>query len=518
MQWLQARYRASLARVLDTPAVLVAVLGFLLLLSITLFVFTGKTFMPVMDEGDIIVQLEKSPSISLAASVALDQQVERALLDAVPEIRQIVARTGSDELGLDPMGLNETDIFMELAPRDQWQLADKQAIESKIREVLLGFPGISFGFTQPIQMRISEMLTGSSGDVSIKIFGEDLNELAQLVDRAARVVRDVDGAVDVRAAVTEGSLFLAIRARGEIAAANGLTTEALSDWLKTQLDGLVVSEIIEGRRRTPVVLVTAPTEALQAGSALALARSAVVLPDGSAASLGDVAVLDYVEGPVRIEREQGNRFGAVSVNVEGRDVVGFVEDLASTLKDRVPMPPGYLVQFGGEFENQQRAARDLLMLIPAALLLILIILFTTFRSLFLAGLILGNIPFALMGGVVALFVSGEYLSVPASVGLIALLGVAVLNGVVMLSYFEQLRSATTALADRVLEGAVKRLRPILMTATTAMFGLAPLVFATGPGAEVQRPLAIVVIGGLLTSTITTLYLLPILYHYRERAR
>ncbi len=518
MQRLQALYRASLARVLQGPAVLIAALGGLLLLSAVLFAFTGKTFMPVMDEGDIIVQLEKSPSISLAASVALDREVELALLEAVPEIRQIVARTGSDELGLDPMGLNETDVFMELAPEEQWQAADKQAIEGRIREVLLGFPGISFGFTQPIQMRISEMLTGSTGDVSIKIFGEDLDELARLVQSAATAVRDVEGAVDVRAAVTEGSLFLAVRARSEIAAANGLTTEALSDWLKTQLDGLAVSEIIEGRRRTPVVLVTGPTELSRPGSAVALGQTAVVLPDGSAASLADVAVLEYLEGPLRIERQQGNRFGAVTVNVEGRDVVGFVEELAATLQERVPLPPGYLVQFGGEFENQQRATRDLLLLIPAALLLILIILFTTFRSLTLAGLILGNIPFALMGGVIALFASGEYLSVPASVGLIALLGVAVLNGVVMLSYFEQMRSAAVGAADRVLDGAVKRLRPILMTATTAMFGLAPLVFATGPGAEVQRPLAIVVIGGLLTSTLTTLYLLPVLYQYTERLR
>ncbi len=518
MERLQTLYRASLARVLQGPTVLITTLSGLLLLSAVLFVFTGKTFMPIMDEGDIIVQLEKSPTISLAASVALDKEVELALLKAVPEIRQIVARTGSDELGLDPMGLNETDIFMELAPEEEWEAADKQAIEARIREVLMGFPGISFGFTQPIQMRISEMLTGSTGDVSIKIFGENLDELARLVHRTTEAVRDVEGAVDVRAAVTEGSLFLAVRARSEIAAANGLTTEALSDWLKTQLDGLIVSEIIEGRRRTPVVLVTAPQDLSRPGSALALGQAAVVLPDGSAASLNDVAVLEYLEGPLRIQREQGNRFGAVTVNVEGRDVVGFVEELSATLQELVPLPPGYRVQFGGEFENQQRATGDLLLLIPAALLLILIILFTTFRSLTLAGLILGNIPFALMGGVIALFASGEYLSVPASVGLIALLGVAVLNGVVMLSYFEQMRSASVAVSDRVLDGAVRRLRPILMTATTAMFGLAPLVFATGPGAEVQRPLAIVVIGGLLTSTLTTLYLLPVLYQYTERPK
>ena len=216
------------------------------------------------------------------------------------------------------------------------------------------------------------------------------------------------------------------------------------------------------------------------------------------------------------DSESGDRFGAVTVNVSGRDIVGFVEELEGTLQDRAPLPPGYRVAFGGEFENQQRAMRNLALVIPVALLLILIILFTTFRSTVLAGLILGNIPFALMGGIIALYLSGEYLSVPASVGLIALLGVAVLNGVVMLSHFEQLRPLAPSLEARVLDGSVQRLRPILMTASTAMFGLLPLVFATGPGAEVQRPLAIVVIGGLFTSTLTTLYLVPLLYRYVER--
>ncbi|MEE4659283.1 MAG: efflux RND transporter permease subunit, partial [Halieaceae bacterium] len=518
MRRLQSAYRRSLARVLIAPRGLIAALLLVLVISAALFAFVGKTFMPVMDEGDIIVQLEKSPSISLAASVELDREIERALLQAVPEIQQIVARTGSDELGLDPMGLNETDIFMELAPREQWTVSSKQAIESKIRQVLFAYPGINFGFTQPIQMRISEMLTGSTGDVSIKIYGEDLDELARLTTDATAVIRGIDGAVDLRAAVTEGSLFLAVRARPELASAQGMSTEALSDWLKTQLEGLIVSEVIEGRRRTPVVLLAGEASGSQPASAVALGQSLVVLPDGSAARLDDVARLEYVEGPLRIRREQGNRFGEVTVNVEGRDIVGFVEELSTTLKRSLSLPAGYLLEFGGEFANQQRATADLLVFIPAALLLILVILFTTFRSMALAGLILGNLPFALMGGVIALFASGEYLSVPASVGLIALLGIAVLNGVVMLSYFEQQRSVQPVVRDRILDGAVSRLRPILMTATTAMFGLAPLVFTSGPGAEVQRPLAIVVIGGLLTSTVTTLYLLPILYQWREGTR
>jgi cobalt-zinc-cadmium resistance protein CzcA len=340
--------------------------------------------------------------------------------------------------------------------------------------------------------------------------------LAELVKRAAAVVREVEGAVDVQASITEGGKFLALRARGEVAAERGLSAESLSDALKAQLEGAQISEIIEGRRRTPVLFAPGEADGARPASAAELVRREVLLPDGTAAPLGEVAEVSYAEGPLLIERERGDRFGAITTNVSGRDIVGFVAELDRVLSDRAPLPPGYRLVFGGEFENQQRAMRNLLMVIPVALLLILIILFTTFRSMTLAALILGNIPFALMGGVIALFLSGEYLSVPASVGLIALLGVAVLNGVVMLSYFEQLRPLADSLEARIMDGAGQRLRPILMTASTAVFGLLPLVFTSGPGAEVQRPLAIVVIGGLFTSTVTTLYLLPLLYRYAER--
>jgi len=518
MQSLQSVYAGSLRWVLLRPLPLAAGLVLLLLISAALFLGLGKTFMPVMDEGDIIVQLEKSPTISLPASVDLDRQVERALLAGVPEISQIVARTGSDELGLDPMGLNETDIFMELLPREQWSVSTKEGIADNIRKVLQGFPGISITFTQPIQMRVSEMLTGSSGDVSIKIFGEDLAVLADLVQRAATVARGVDGAVDVKAAVTEGGKFLAVTARGEVAARHGLDTVTLSDRLRAQLEGLPVSEIIEGRRRTPVMLQPPAASRDRPSSPAALRQQPVILPDATVAPLESVARVAYQEGPILIEREKSNRFGAITANVAGRDVVGFVDDLRRQLQQQAPLPPGYTLAFGGEFENQQRAMRNLLLVIPLSLLLILIILFTTFNSLIHAGLILGNIPFALMGGIMALSISGEYLSVPASVGLIALLGVAVLNGVVMLSYFEQMRSVALDLQARILRGAGQRLRPILMTASTAMFGLFPLVFASGPGAEIQRPLAIVVIGGLFTSTLTTLYLLPVFYQFAEARR
>ncbi len=513
---LQAAYVVALERVLRRPRGLLLGIGALLAVSVVFLLLMGKTFMPVLDEGDLIVQLEKSPSISLQASVELDRQVGAALLAGVPEIRQIVTRTGSDELGLDPMGLNETDVFMELAPTDEWRFASKTVLEAAVREVLEGFPGMNVGFTQPIQMRVSEMLTGSTGDVTVKVYGEDLVRIAALMHDIARVIPRVQGAVDVQASVTEGGKFLNLEVKPELASAHGLTVEGLSGYLRSQIEGAVISEVRQGNRRIPVTLAAGSQSVAVPATVADLAARSVALPDGSLATLGDVASLSYAEGPLLIERERGSRFGVVTVNVEGRDVVGFVEELREVLSREVALPAGYRLEYGGEFENQQRATHNLLLVVPVALVLILLILFATFGSMALAGIILGNIPFALMGGVISLYISGEYLSVPASVGLIALLGVAVLNGVVMVSHFQQQAHLPGALPARICAGASQRLRPVLMTATTAIFGLLPLVFATGPGAEVQRPLAIVVVGGLLTSTVTTLFLVPVLYQYREK--
>jgi len=513
---LQTWYQRSLKRVLAGPRYLLAIFAALLILSGVMYSFTGKTFMPVLDEGDIIVQLEKSPSISLGASVALDEQIELALLKGVPEIRQIVARTGSDEIGLDPMGLNETDIFMELRPASEWRFDSKEELIDDIRRVLLGYPGINFGFTQPIQMRISEMLTGSSGDLSVKIFGNDISQLARLADEVAAISRGIAGSVDVQTATIDGGKFLSVDVHTEVAQRFGMSTAEFARYLKTQLEGVQVSEIIEGKKRTPIVFAIDPADPQALTTVNAMEQKVMVMPDGRQAPLYELAEVSFREGPFLVERERGNRFAVVTSNVAGRDIVGFVEELAGVISEQLVLPTGYSVEFGGEFENQQRATRNLLLVIPAALLLITTILFTTFGSMALAGLILANIPFAIMGGLIALFITGEYLSVPASVGLIALLGVAVLNGVVMVSYFEQTRHGVPDVSLRVIQGSVRRLRPVLMTATTAMFGLLPLAFATGPGAEIQKPLAIVVIGGLFSSTITTLYLLPLFYHYLER--
>ncbi|MFB2734768.1 efflux RND transporter permease subunit [Shewanella mangrovisoli] len=487
----------------------------LLLVSLGLFSLVGKTFMPTLDEGDIILQLEKSPSISLDASIAIDKQIQQTLLSQIPEIKQMVARTGADEIGLDPMGLNETDVFLELAPRSEWRFATKEQLIDAIRTVLLKYPGVNFNFTQPIQMRVSEMLTGSIGDVAIKVFGNDIETLGKLTGEIEQLVTATQGSVDVKMAMIEGSPFINLTLDNELARGFGMSTMEFARYLKSQLEGVVVTEVLQGKKRTPVLIAN---NQAQISNINELQNQLLVMPDHSLKRLSDVAVLSYKQGPILIEREQGNRFSVITTNVQGRDIVGFVEELNSKIAKEIKLPSGYSVSFGGEFENQQRATSNLLLVIPIAIALITLILFTTFGSLAKSGLILANVPFAMMGGIVSLYLSGEYLSVPASVGFIALLGVAVLNGVVMVSYYEQTKYLFGSLRERVEQGAARRLRPILMTATTAMFGLIPLVFASGPGAEIQKPLAIVVIGGLLTSTITTLYLLPMLYFWLEKRR
>ncbi|XQW86583.1 efflux RND transporter permease subunit [Thalassotalea piscium] len=517
--FLQNLYEKTLVVAIKKPKVLI-IIGFaFLILSLGLFQQLGKSFMPVLDEGDIIVQLEKSPSISLSASIDIDKQIEKILLSQTPEIVQIVARTGSDELGLDPMGLNETDVFMELAPKDDWRFATKAELIDDIRHTLKGFPGMNIGFTQPIQMRVSEMLTGGTGDISIKIIGNNISTLSDIAQQVADLAEQTNGGTDIQMAIIEGGKFVNIKLIPEIASQFDLTIAEFSRYLTSQIEGLPISSLLEGNKTIPILFKGIKESSLHLsdiGSIDSLKSHLILLPNNTLLPLEQIAQVSFQSGPLLIEREQGNRFASVNVNVTNRDIVGYVEELNDKIKNTVKLPSGYTISFGGEFESQQRATKNLLVLIPIALGLIFIILFTTFNSVAKSGLIIANIPFALVGGIIGLYVSNEYLSVPASVGFIALLGVAVLNGIVMISYFEQTKMYTTDLTHRVIDGAKRRLRPVLMTATTAMFGLLPLVFASGPGAEIQKPLAIVVIGGLITSTFTTLYLLPIFYCWLEK--
>jgi cobalt-zinc-cadmium resistance protein CzcA len=489
--------------------------GMILLLLTTLFVFPriGQVFLPDMDEGNVIVQLEQLPSIDLDKAVEQELRVERALIERVPEITGVVARTGADEIGLDPMGLNETDVFLVLRPREEWEVDSPDALHERIRAVFADFPGLIYGFTQPIDMRVSEMLTGVRGDVAVKVRGFDLEILGEATTRIAEVLRSIPGAADVIRSQVEGAEFLEIDVDREAVGRLGLSVDGLQTRLRARLEGLRVGLVYDGARRVPIVL-----RSDEASGTSAIDFVNLQLPDdqGESIPLDRLALLRRVEGPVQVNREAARRFAVVTVNVRGRDLVGFVEEARARLDEAISLPTGYQIEWGGQFENQQRASARLALVVPVSLALIFVLLFGTFRSTRQAALVLANIPLALIGGVFALWLTGEYLSVPATIGFIALLGIAVLNGVVLVSTFNQLRDAGHDLEEVVRSGSLRRLRPVLMTATSTALGLLPLLVSSGPGAELQRPLAIVVIGGLLSSTSLTLVLLPMLYRAMAR--
>ena len=402
------------------------------------------------------------------------------------------------------MGLNETDTFLILKPKEEWQAESKEALIEKIRKEMDELPGLAYGFTQPIEMRVSEMLTGTRGDLAIKIFGSDLAVLDEKATEVVEILKRIPGATDVFLKQNKGMQFLQVSIERTAAGRFGLDADSIEDMLRAQIEGLTLGIVQEGIKRTPLVVrgdsTIADFENLQ-----------ITLPDGGHIPITAIAKITKKEGVVSISRERGQRFVVIRSNVEGRDLVGFVEEAKRLVAEKIKLPAGYTVAFGGQFENQQRAAATLSVVIPVSLGLIFLLLFSTFGSVRQALLVLSNIPLAMIGGVFGLWLSGEYLSVPASVGFIALLGIAVLNGVVMVSYFNQLLATGMAMEKVVVTGSTRRLRPVMMTASIAAFGLIPLLFATGPGSEIQRPLAIVVIGGLVSSTFLTLFLLPILF-------
>jgi heavy metal efflux system protein len=501
-------YAPSLRWALRHEWVVIVLALALLVVAGALYLRVGKTFMPTMDEGDLIVQLEKLPSINLEQSLDIDLSVQRAIMAQVPEVRGVVARTGSDELGLDPMGLNQTDSFLVLAPPEEWRFASKDDLIDAIRAVLEDFPGLDYAFTQPIEMRVSEMLTGVRGDLAVKVFGGDQDTLNRVTEEIVAVLGRIDGAEDVFTPRNEGAQYLNLVIDRLEAGRLGVDADALAAMLRAQVEGLPIGTVYREGKRRPLVI--RGSEALRTSPAR-FRGLRLALPDGRSVPIENLVHMERAEGPVVLSRELGNRMATAIANVTGRDLVGFVEEARAAVAEQVTLPTGYWIEWGGEFENQQRAAARLALVVPVALVLIFLVLFSTFGSVRQSLLVLANIPFALIGGVFALSITGVYLSVPASVGFIALLGIAVLNGVVLVTWFNQLRALGRPMEEVVVEGAMRRLRPVLMTATTAAFGLAPLLSASGPGSEIQQPLAIVVIGGLVSSTVLTLVLLPMLY-------
>ncbi len=509
MRQLSPRYARLLAGAFARKQLVFAVAALSLVLTGVAYSVTGKTFLPTMDEGSVIVQLAKAPSISLAHSLADDTRVQQAILANVPEVTDVIARTGSDELGLDPMGLNETDSFLRLKPRSEWRVGDKAWVVEQIRKALADLPGIQTSYTQPIEMRIAEMMSGARGDLAIRIFGPDNRELARLAAQIQARLKAIPGTSEALTMANDKVDYLQIDIDRVAAGRAGMPIDQLQDAMRAQIEGVSAGVVADGLRRVPIVIRGSGPDTGQTPQMFA--DQTYRSPSGQVVRASDVAKVARIAGPVKLEHENGSRFALVQAFVSGRDLVGYVDQAKADVGAHVKLPQGYRIVWGGQFENQQRASARLLLVLPIALAVIFIVLYATLASLRAATLILVNIPFAMVGGMIALALSREYLSVPASVGFIALLGIAVLNGLVMVSYVRQVRERGMPLADAVRLGAQRRLRPVLMTASIAAFGLVPLLFATGPGSEIQKPLAIVVIGGLVTSTLLTLILLPILY-------
>jgi len=509
MRQIAPRYAALLAGAFARKRLVFGVAAVSLVLTGVAYSVTGKTFLPTMDEGSVIVQLTKAPSISLTHSLEDDIRVQRAIMAKVPEVTDVIARTGSDELGLDPMGLNETDSFLKLKPRSEWRVGDKEWIVDQIRKALADLPGIQTSYTQPIEMRISEMLSGARGDLAIRIFGPDNAELARIAGQIQARLKAIPGTSEALTVANDKVDYLQLDIDRIAAGRAGMPIDQLQDAMRAQVEGVRAGVVADGLRRVPILIRGASAESGQTPQAFA--DQTYRSPSGQLVRASDVAKVERIAGPVKLEHENGSRFAMVQAFVSGRDLVGYVDQAKADVVAHVKLPQGYRIVWGGQFENQQRASARLMLVLPIALAVIFVVLYATLASVRASTLILVNIPFAMVGGMISLAMSGEYLSVPASVGFIALLGIAVLNGLVMVSYFRQLRERGISLAEAVRIGAQRRLRPVLMTATIAAFGLVPLLFATGPGSEIQKPLAIVVIGGLITSTLLTLILLPILY-------
>lgn len=505
-------YRRFLEQAVQNTSVVVGAAAALLVVGLASILFIGREFVPIMDEGSIVVNLVRLPSISLSESLKIAGEVERLLL-GIPDVRSVVSRTGANELGTDPMGMELSDMYVLLKPESEWKAGSKGEIEEQVRLRLEQVPGIAFGLSQPIAMRVDELVSGVRSQVAVKLFGDDLGILRAKGDEIARTLRQVKGMSDIRVEQISGLYYLKLEIDRSKVARHGINVADITEVIQAVGAGIEAGDVFEGQRRFPIV-VRFPDD--RRDDVESIATLWVTAPDGSRIPLQELADIEIVEGPAQISREQASRRIVVEANVIGRDLVGAVEDARTSVDTRVSLPPGYYVTWGGQFENQQRAMTRLAIVVPMVIGLIFVLLFLTFGNLRQAALILLAIPFAMVGGLAALLISDLYLSVPASVGFIALFGVAVLNGVVKIAYINQLRRHGMPLDEAVLTGMVMRLRPILMTALVAALGLTPLLLATGPGSEIQRPLATVVIGGLISSTVLTLIVLPVLYRWIEQ--
>ena len=512
---LKRPYLALLQRALANRKRTVGVAVALFVATLALVPFLGTAFIPEMKEGSISPSMDRVPNISLDESIQMEKEAMRRTME-VPGVKSAVSRLGRGESAADPAGPNESDPIVSLKPRSEWPSGWTQDdIAAAILDKLRTMPGVQLVMAQPISDRVDEMVTGVRSDVAVKVFGDDLEVLRAKANEIARVAGTVRGVRDMRVERTGGQQYLTIAIDRQAIARQGLNVSDVQDVIETAVGGKVATEIYEGERRFQAV-VRLP-ERLR-DSVAEIRAITLTAPSGAQVALDSLAKIEVADGPAQVSRESAKRRIVIGINVKDRDLGGFVAELQAAVGAQVPMPEGYYLVWGGQFENLERALGHLKVIVPVTIAAIFFLLFLLFNSLRFAALIITVLPFASIGGIIGLAVTGEYLSVPASVGFIALWGIAVLNGVVLVSYIRKLRDEGLALLEAVVEGAIHRFRPVMMTATVAMLGLIPFLFADGPGSEVQRPLAIVVIGGLITSTLLTLVVVPALYGYFEERR
>jgi cobalt-zinc-cadmium resistance protein CzcA len=512
VRWTKRLYAPTLRWALDHGRIVLGGAVALLLGSLALFPLLGSEFIPILNEGAIAPQTIRLPSVSLRVSIEIEKDVQRALME-FPEVEMIVSKIGRTELGNDPQEPNESDPVVRLRPLDQWQSARTMPeLMQQFRERLARVPGATFLISQPIQQRVDELISGVRTEATVKLFGDDLEILRLKADEIAGVLATVRGVRDIKVEQLYGQPYLTIDIdRGKIAR-HGLNVADVREVIVTAIGGRAATRVYEGQQRFDL-FVRYPEQYRNSVETI----SNILLTDAAGAliPLGDLGTIRLEEGPGRISRERLQRYVSIGFNTMGRDIGSLVAEAQDKIAARVQLPTGYVIAWGGSFENMERAMGRLRIIVPITIGLIFLLLYSSFNSLRQAALIILNLPFALIGGVVALWLSGEYLSVPASVGFINLFGVAVLNGIVLISYINTLRGEGRSLDDAVMSGALLRLRPVLMTALVALLGLMPLAFARGIGSEVQRPLAVVVIGGLVTSTLLTMVVLPVLYQWVE---
>ena len=511
IEFLHKRYRPALVRVMRRRALVVGAAAGLFALSLAGFAGLGAEFIPRLDEGDVAVQVIRLPSVSLSESLEIAGDVEERLM-RFSEVETVVGNTGRAEISTDPMGFEITDAYVILKPKDAWPEVDgdvrtKEELVEAMQEAVEDVPA-GVQFYQPIEMRTNELIAGARGDVVIKLFGEDYDVLTPVAEQITAAVQATDGAADVSMDQTTGSPQLVVRPDRAALARYGLTVAALNRIVETAVGGAVAGEVYEGERRFDLVVRFQETARQDPTSIRSLP---VVTPTGARVPLSALATVEVTEGPASVSREQGSRYVGISANVRGRDVASFVEDVQAQIASSVDLPTGYFVEYGGAFENLQEASKRLALVVPIALLLIFLLLYQTFQSVRLGLIIYLCVPMAVIGGVAALTLAGLPFSISAGVGFIALFGIAVLNGIVMVAAFRKFEGEGLERSRAVLAGADERLRPVVTTATLAALGFIPMLLAHGAGAEVQRPLATVVIGGLVTSTLLTLFVLPTVY-------